>query len=238
MLNPRLRAIFERLLPAPVRRVLMVFEFTILDAVSTFARSLPLASVVLDAGCGESPHRDKFRHCRYIGIDNGCGDPQWNYNRLTLFGDLDRIPLRDASCDAVLSVVVLEHTHSPHAVLGEIFRVLRPGGRLLMVVPQDWEVHQAPHDFFRFTRYGMKHLFESSGLTPVSIQPVGGFFWLMGRRSVGLLTFFQHGWKWALFALLAPIFGFMLPVLFYFLDPLDTAKDFTLGYICLAEKSL
>ena len=105
-----------------------------------------------------------------------------------------------------------------------------------MVIPFLWEEHQAPHDYFRFTRYGVQLLFERLPIRLTQLQPVGGFFWLLARRSVNLLTFFQGGWRWLLFAPLAPVFGFLFPVLLYFLDGLDRGKTFTLGFLVRATK--
>ena len=59
----------------------------------------------------------------------------------------------------------------------------------------------------------------------------------MSRRCINSLTFFRGGIEWPIFLILAPIFGFLLPVLFYFADGLDRRRDFTLGYICIGEKN-
>jgi hypothetical protein len=105
-----------------------------------------------------------------------------------------------------------------------------------VVVPHMWEEHQRPNDFFRFTSNGMRYLFQSSGIRIRSIHPVGGFFWQLGRRLMGVLAFTQKGWRWILFPILAPIFGLLLPLCCYYLDFLDEDRAYTLGYICQGWK--
>ena len=236
MLNPRVRAAAEALLPAFLLRALDPFEARVARAVAEFAASLPDGSRVLDAGAGELRYASAFARHHYLALDMAVGDANWDYSRLSVLGDLERLPLASQSCDAALSVVTLEHVRRPDKALEELARVLRPGARLLLVVPQEWEVHQAPHDFFRFTRYGLEHLVTSSGLRLLRLEPVGGYFWLMARRSVNFLTFLQGGVKWVLFVLLAPVFGLLLPLVLYLMDGLDRQRDFTLGYICEGEK--
>ncbi len=221
--------------PAGLRRAVLRVEAAIEDAVSAFARSLPAGARVLDAGAGEGRCAPHFAHCKYIGIDLAVGDPAWDYSRLHACADLARLPFPDASFGAALNLVTLEHVPDPARVLAELARVLQPGGRLLLVAPQQWCVHQAPHDYYRYTLYGLRHLLAAAGLRVIRIEPVGGFFTLLGRRVLDSLLFFQGGWRWLLFApaaLLAAPLGLLLPRL----DFLDPAKDTTLAYTCLAEK--
>jgi SAM-dependent methyltransferase len=236
MLNPRLKAAVQRLLPGVLLRALDPFEARMTQAVDEFARSLPAGSRVLDAGAGESRYAPLFKVHRYVALDLAVGDVQWNYSGLDLLGDLECLPLADERFDAALNVVTLEHVRRPQQVMNEMARVLRPGGRLLLVVPLEWEVHQAPHDYFRYTRHGLEHLLETAGLRAQRLEPVGGFFWLMARRSVNFLSFFQGGAKWILFALLGPLFGLLIPVVLYAVDNFDHRRDFTLGYVCEAVK--
>lgn len=222
----------QSLLPAWLRRYLLHFDYAIEDAVRDFAAALPGGAAVLDAGAGESRHRGHFGRQRYVALDLAVGDQQWDYGALDVLGDLSRLPLRDASFDAALNIVTLEHVKEPGTVLRELARVLKPGGRLLIVVPHEWEVHQAPHDFFRYTCHGLRHLLESAGFVVESLDPVGGYFRLMSRRVLNGLQFFP-GPFFVLAALVALPVGLVLPLF----DGLDRERNFTLGYRCIARKS-
>jgi SAM-dependent methyltransferase len=237
VLNPRIRRTAERILPKFLLRALDPFEALVSDRLAAFATEIMEHSLVLDAGAGECRYAPFFKSHRYVAIDSSVGDASWDYSKLDVIGDLEQIPLRTDAFDAVVSVVVLEHTRRPQQVIDEMARVTRPNGKLFLVVPNQWEVHQQPNDFFRFTQYGVTHLLTVSGFRVLKIEPVGGFFWLMARRSVNGLTFFQGGMKWPIFFMLAPLLGLFLPVLFYFADSLDQRREFTLGYICIGEKT-
>lgn len=221
----------RRRLPRFLDRYLWFFENAIEDAVARLGRTLPAGARVLDAGAGESRHRALFPGRRYVAIDLAVGDAAWDYSELDLLGDLEALPFADATFDACLNVVTLEHVRNPSAVLGELARALRPGGELLLVVPQDWEVHQAPHDFYRYTRYGVEHLLRQAGFEAIRIEAGGGYFRLMGRRMLNGLRFFPGLWALPAAVVLAPA-GLLFPLL----DGLDRRRDFTLGYLCTARK--
>lgn len=233
----KLRRLAARLLPGFLLARLDPVEETIARYVERFARSLPAGARVLDAGAGEARFRSHFSRQRYIALDNRKGDPAWNYSHLHLVGDLLAIPLRENSCDALLSVVVLEHTPDPSQVLRELHRVLRPGGRLLLVVPMIWEIHQPPNDYFRFTRYGVERLLTAAGFEITALVPVGGFFWLLGRYSFYFLKFWRSGFRSILLPFLAPVFGFLIPLVCYYLDPLDKTGQYTQLYVSEARKT-
>lgn len=236
-LNSKLKALAERILPHRVLVWLDPVQALIESEIRQVADQLKDGQIVLDAGAGEARHRVHFNRGLYVALDAGYGDQTWDYSTLDICGDLEKIPLRDASVDCILCMVVLEHTRDPRKVLLEFARVLKSGGKLVMVVPFLWEEHQAPHDYFRFTRYGVQHLFEASQFNLDLMDPIGGFFWLCARRSVGLLSFFQGSWRWILFTMLAPFFGLLFPLILYFMDGLDHDKSYSLGFRIHATKT-
>ncbi len=221
----------RNLLPSPVARYVMHFEAEIERSVSEFAAALPLRTRVLDAGAGEGSYKRHFSKQRYCGLDLGVGDGAWDYSQLDVLGDLSQLPFRDGSFSATLNVVTLEHVLEPARVIEELSRILAPGGRLLIVAPHEWEEHQQPHDYFRYTRYGLRYLLERAGFQDIQVEPVGGFFRLLSRRLLNALQFFPGP-----FALLAAIFFAPPALLLPLLDPLDKKRNFTLGYICSARK--
>ena len=54
----------------------------------------------------------------------------------------------------------MEHLHTPEVAIKEIARVLAPGGRLILTTRFVYPLHDIPHDYFRYTKYGLRHLFK------------------------------------------------------------------------------
>jgi SAM-dependent methyltransferase len=228
-------AIADRL-PRLLRRHALHFEAAIEDAVAAFAASLPAGARVLDAGAGEVRHAPYFTRQRYCGVDLAVGDRTWDYSRLDALADLTRLPFAAGCFQAAIHIVTLEHVREPEAVVREIARTLAPAAPLLAIVPHEWEVHQSPHDYFRFTCHGMRYLLERAGMVEIEIRPVGGYFRLLARRLLNGLQFFSGGIRWLGFipaALLLVPPALLIP----WLDFLDRDRNFTLGYICTAKKS-
>jgi SAM-dependent methyltransferase len=219
------------LLPTPLARYILHFETEVEHSVETFARSLKPGARVLDAGAGESQYKNHFLQQRYTAVDLAVGDQGWDYSSLDAIADLGALPFPKAAFDACINIVTLEHVKEPASVLAELARMLRPGGRLLLVAPHEWEEHQQPHDYFRYTRYGLEYLLRQAGFAIEEIRPAGGFFRLLSRRLLNSLQFFPGplilvgAMFFAPPALILPLF-----------DWLDRRRNFTLGYICVARK--
>jgi SAM-dependent methyltransferase len=221
----------ERRLPGFLRRYLLYFESAIDQSVAQFASSLAPHARVLDAGAGEMRHAADFSQQRYTGVDLGVGDAAWDYGKLDAIADLTALPFRDGSFEACINIVTLEHVREPACALAEMGRILAPGGRLLLIVPHEWEVHQAPHDFYRYTRHGVAYLLDKAGFREYEIEPVGGYFRLCSRRLLNGLQFFRGFWF-----ILAAIFLAPPALVLPWFDSLDRERNFTLGYICFARK--
>jgi len=138
----------------------------------------------LDVGAGSGVHREIFRHKAgtYVAIDPA---PR---GRGVLPGVGEALPFQAGSFDAAVVSEVLEHVEQPERVLAEVKRVLRPGGTLLVTVPFVFYEHEAPRDFSRLTRYGLRGVLERSGFEVLEVQPVCGIVAVTGiAGSMALL---------------------------------------------------
>lgn len=133
---------------------------------------------IYDLGCGEMPYRDWFLRFadRYTGVD-------WSGTLHELKADIvadlnEPLPIQEKVADTVVSLSVMEHLREPQTMLNEAYRILRPDGAMIMQVPFMWWVHEAPYDFYRFTRYGLQYMFQKAGFVDIQVLPQTGF-WVM-----------------------------------------------------------
>lgn len=73
-------------------------------------------------------------------------------------GDLHTYDFGENKFDTIVLSEVLEHLHSPHLGVENIYRSLKPGGRLILTTPFIFPIHDRPYDFYRYTKYGLEHL--------------------------------------------------------------------------------
>lgn len=128
-------------------------------------------------------------------------------------GDGTRLPVRDGAYDTVLSIQVLEHVFDPMAMATELRRVTRPGGRLVVVVPQTANVHELPHHYQNLTRYWLDEMARRLELDVIEYRALGGAWSSLASRQLfhyatALRVPGHHeptarrGWRfWALFPL-------------------------------------
>lgn len=117
--------------------------------------------VLLDYGCGGSPYRELFPNADYRRADY-----------ISIMG-LDyqvaedcSIQCDDATFDVVLSTQVLEHVREPALYLSEAYRVLKPGGRLILTTHGAFYDHGCPFDFRRWTTDGLSFDLKDAGFKP------------------------------------------------------------------------
>ena len=149
-------------------------------------RMAGLSGNVLDVGCGEMPFRSFLPNgVRYQGLDieDAAKFGMHQHPDVILF-DGTSIPFPANSCDAVLCTEVLEHVANPELLVAEMMRVLRPGGVLLITVPFSARVHHVPHDYCRFTSYGLQQLL--TGFAIVDLLERGNDYAVIANKLVVL----------------------------------------------------
>ena len=133
---------------------------------------------VLDIGCGNKPYERFFTNnlLEYIG----CDVVQSDQNRVDIICEANNIPVEDNYFDTVFSTQVIEHVADHNGLLSEAYRVLKPGGKLIISGPMYWPLHEEPHDYFRFTKYGFSYLLKKHEFNEIAIEPCGGKWALTG----------------------------------------------------------
>ena len=145
-----------------------------------FAATISAGALVLDAGAGTSPYKSLFAHARYESAD--FEQVNKAYAHQTYMCDLSAIPVEDSRFDAVIFNQVMEHLPEPRAVLCELHRALRPGGRLIYSGPLFYEEHEKPYDFYRYTQFGVRYLFTQAGLEIERLDWLEGYFGTLGYQ--------------------------------------------------------
>ncbi len=192
---------------------------------------------LLDIGCGEKTKQyligDSVRE--YVGLDHQ--NSLHSLARVDIIGTAYEIPVPDRSFDSVLCTAVLEHLEDPGRALKESFRVLRPGGHALYTVPLFWHIHEAPRDFYRYTKYGLEHLFGEAGFEIVDISALSGFWLTFGSEW----NYYLHSLAGRKLSIIARALIALNNMMFPLLDGLDrkwhrAGSDWTWLYLVVARK--
>lgn len=155
--------------------------------------ALPPGARLLDAGSGSQPYRSACTHLTYVAQDfaafqgnmdeRGLQSPGWDYRGVDIVCDIAAIPEPDGAFDAVLCTEVLEHVPDPAAVLRELARLVRPGGRLILTVPATCYVHHAPYCYNSgLTRFFFEHHLPDLGFRIDELKLNGSYFMWMRQE--------------------------------------------------------
>ncbi len=118
---------------------------------------------VLDIGCSDKSTIQYLNaDVEYFGLDYFTADTLY-HSRPDLYGNAENLPFADESMDTVLLLDVLEHVQRPGLCMNEIHRVLSRGGSLFLNLPFIYPLHDVPHDYQRWTIYGIRSLLTDKG---------------------------------------------------------------------------
>ena len=217
-----------------------------------------VTGTVLDVGCGTKPWKHLFTQARkYIGTDYlGPSATSGAAQSVDVCADATALPFPDASVDWVVSTQCLEHVCDAARAVAEMYRLLRPGGHLVATTPFGYRVHDALHDYVRWTPQGLQALLRSAGFSSIKVQPIGGLyatlftagavraFYEMGAMTPGAGALHRAtagAWRAVVRPLCLPVFalGNALGVAFQKIGPwiAAPANTFPPSHIVVARKA-
>jgi SAM-dependent methyltransferase len=193
-----------------------------------------LRGIVLDIGCGEKPYRDFITPLanRYYGID--FPGSLHKKSLVDVFSFADKLPVKDGSVDTIFTAAVLEHLEEPFEALKEFSRILRPNGCVIATIPLLWHVHEDPRDFFRYTSYGINHLFSKAGFQIETIKPMSGFWVTFGQHLSFMVLRFNKGP--VRFLPVLPVIAALIQAIGLGLDKIDRSERWTWAYLAVGRK--
>jgi len=198
---------------------------------------------IVDIGAGECQYKPFFSHARYVSTD-WCGttDHHKYSSGIDHICPAENLPFQNQSYDYVLCTQVLEHVRRPEVVIQEISRILKNDGLLFLTVPQSWEEHEQPFDYYRFTQFALKALADDNQFEVVEIKPNGGRFLVIGFFLAWTIPSLVKNWfgktGFMIGAVLFYPLNFLIAFLFFILDPLDRKREFTMNYECIFRKKI
>ncbi len=130
---------------------------------------------LLDLGCGKAPLYGVYKSL-VTSVTLADWDNSLHENKhLDMACDITKkLPFNNNSFDTIILSDVLEHIPNPNDVLTELKRILRPNGIVLMNVPFMYWVHEAPHDFYRYTEFMLRKLVEDQEMIVVKLDALAG----------------------------------------------------------------
>lgn len=188
---------------------------------------------LLDIGCGNKPMEAFFKDnvTEHIGLDHE--KTLHGLNDVDVVGTAyDTGQLAD-SYDTVLCTAVLEHLEEPGEAIAECNRVLKRGGIAIYTAPLFWPLHEEPRDFYRYTKHGLRYLFENNGFEILELKALSGFWVTAGTMFNYYLSGFTRGpLKYAVNMIIMAN-----NMLYPLLDRLHKVEKFTWMYLVVAKKT-
>lgn len=130
---------------------------------------------LLDLGCGKAPLYGVYKALVTSVTLADWGNSLHENNHLDVACDITKkLPFKNNGFDTIILSDVLEHIPNPSDLMAELKRILRPNGVVLMNVPFMYWVHEAPHDYHRYTEFMLRKLVEDQKMTVIKLDALAG----------------------------------------------------------------
>lgn len=194
---------------------------------------------LVDLGCGTAPYKEFFlQFCdKYIGVDWSESIHEFKGDNLSNLNK--KINLDSNLADTVISLSVMEHLYNPQIFLNESYRILKKDGTIILGVPWMWWIHEAPHDYYRYTPYGLKYMLKNAGFKEIEVIATSGFFTMLFIKINYFSVKFLKGSKLKvrLLKLLFRPFWYISQKIAPYLDKLDNDwEKESQSYFVIAKK--
>ncbi len=193
-----------------------------------------LKGKLLDVGCGDKPYKYLLTN-----VDEHLGLDVYKDKHIDIVVERDKEwPIKDNEFDSIISTQALEHVDNLDLFLKEIFRILKPNGKVVITLPFIECEHAMPYDYRRFSANGIRYVMEKMGYEIVEIRKQGGFGSSFGFMFLAFI--FSFKFLRTLFALLMPIWFVItlkVNIIGWIIDKLDHSQAFYPNLMVIATKS-
>ncbi len=149
-----------------------------------------------------------------------------------IIGDICVHDFKEQRFDVVIMAEVLEHLHSPHLALENVHRILKENGRLIITVPFIFPIHDQPHDYYRYTRYGLEYLLRH--FRDVSINERNSWTESIDVLSARLIM--DKNWPARILAPFLVLWAFVKWPISFLIARVVRTNFITSGYLLTAHK--
>lgn len=159
--------------------------------------------------------------------------------RVDIFGDAMKLPIKNNCLDLVITSSVVEHLPDPELAVSESFKALKPGGKIYCEIPFMVGYHMIPYDYQRYTIQGIENLFAKQGFKlidkGISSGPFTAYMLMIHHSVVNIVPkgFLQYVLRVFLSWILLPF-----KYLDYFVENSKWAEIFACNFYYLGEKSV
>jgi SAM-dependent methyltransferase len=137
-----------------------------------------------------------------LNIGSGVHKPHPNILNVDIFyyvgvdivANAERLPLRANSVDAIVCESLLEHVPAPEKIVHEMYRVLKPGGKMYIVTPFVYPFHASPNDFYRWSSTGLRTLLKEGNVETIGTR-AGPTSALTGQLGTWFAITFSFGYE-------------------------------------------